>query len=93
MSFDPLSAAFELGKTAIDKIWPDPIQRAQELRKLEEMRQNGNLAELNAHVQLMLAQIKVNEDQPNINHSLLPVRGLPLFGQVCLAALLPVCWV
>lgn len=63
MSFDPLSAAFDLGKTAIDKIWPDANTRAEELRKLEELRQKGNLAELNAHVQLMLGQIKVNEKQ------------------------------
>lgn len=61
MSIDPLSAIFDLGKSAIERIWPDPVQRAAEMRKLEELRQNGNLAELNAHVQLMLAQIKVNE--------------------------------
>lgn len=62
MSFDPLSAAFMLGRTAIEKIWPDPTQRAEELRKLEELKQNGDLAQLNAHVQLMLGQIKVNEE-------------------------------
>jgi len=61
MSFDPLSAAFDLGKTAIEKIWPDPTKRAAELRKLEELRQNGDLAHLNAHVQLMLGQLEVNK--------------------------------
>lgn len=60
MSFDPLSAAFDLGKTAIERIWPDPVKRAEEMRKLEELKQKGNLAELNAHVQLMLGQLKVN---------------------------------
>jgi len=65
MSFDPLSAVFELGKTAIEKIWPDPTKRARELRKLEELHQKGDLAQLNAHVQLMLAQIKVNEAAAN----------------------------
>lgn len=60
MSFDPLSAAFDLGKIAIEKIWPDPTKRAQELRLLEELRQKGDLAELNAHVQLMLGQIEIN---------------------------------
>ena len=60
MSFDPLSAAFDLGKTAIEKIWPDPRKRAAELRKLEELRQNGDLAHLNAHVQLMVGQLEVN---------------------------------
>ena len=61
MAFDPLSAAFELGKTAIEKIWPDPTKRAQELRLLEELRQKGDLAKLNAHVQLMLGQMEINK--------------------------------
>ena len=60
MSFDPFTAAFELGKTAIEKIWPDETKRAEEMRKLEELRQNGNLAELNAHVQLMAKQADIN---------------------------------
>ena len=60
MSFDPLSAIFDLGKSAIERIWPDPIRRAEEVRKLEELRQQGDLAQLNAHVQLMLGQLKVN---------------------------------
>lgn len=68
MSFDPISAAFDLGKTAIERIWPDPIRRAEELRKLEELKQKGDLAELNAHVQLMLAQTKINlEDAKSAN--------------------------
>ena len=63
MSFDPLSALFDLGKTAIDKIWPDPIKRAEELRKLEELKQSGDLARLQAEVSLMLGQIEVNKVQ------------------------------
>lgn len=61
MSFDPLSALFDLGKTAIDKIWPDPVKRAEELRKLEELRQTGDIARLNAEVSLMLGQIEINK--------------------------------
>ena len=60
MSFDPISALFDLGKTAIEKIWPDPTQRAQELRLLEEMKQRGDLAELNAHVLLLQGQMNIN---------------------------------
>lgn len=61
MAFDPLSSAFELGKTAIERIWPDANERAKQMVALEELRQKGDLAELNAHVQLMLAQIEVNK--------------------------------
>lgn len=61
VSFDPFTAAIELGKTAIEKIWPDPTKQAEEMRKLEELKQSGDLAALNAHVQLMVAQIEVNK--------------------------------
>lgn len=60
MSFDPITAAFDLGKIAIEKLFPDKTKRAEEMRKLEELRQNGDLAELNAHVQLMLKQAEIN---------------------------------
>lgn len=58
-----LGALFELGKTAIEKIWPDPTKRAEELRKLEELRQQGDLAQLNAHIQLMIGQLEVNKEE------------------------------
>ena len=73
MVFDPLSAAFELGKSAIERIWPDPIKRAQELLKLEELQQEGDLAELNAHVALMTAQLEVNANEAK--HKSLFVAG------------------
>lgn len=60
MSFDPLSAAFDLGSTVIEKIWPDPTKQSEELRKLEELRQNGDLAELNAYVKGMMGQLSIN---------------------------------
>ena len=86
MSFDPLSAAFELGKTAIEKIWPDPTKRAQEMRLLEELRQKGDLAELNAHVQLMLGQININVAEAQ--HKSIFVAGWrPAVGWICGAAL------
>ena len=61
MAIDPITSIFELGKTAIEKIWPDANKRAEEMRKLEEMRQSGDLARLELHVKLMLAQLEVNK--------------------------------
>lgn len=60
MDIDILDSLFDLGKTAIEKIWPDLVKQAEELRKLEQMRQNGDLAKMKMHVDLMLAQINVN---------------------------------
>ena len=61
MSFDPLSALFDIGKVAIEKIWPDPTKRAKELRKLEEMKQRGSLAEMNAQVNMLTGQMEINK--------------------------------
>ncbi len=61
MGFDPLSALFELGKTAIEKIWPDPSKRAEEMLKLEQLKQSGDLAKMQAEVSLMLGQIEINK--------------------------------
>jgi len=86
MSFDPLSAAFELGKTAIEKIWPDPTARAVELRKLEELRQTGDLAQLNAHVQIMLGQLEINKVEA-AHPSIFVAGWRPAVGWVCVAIL------
>lgn len=60
MSLDPITAALSLGEAAINRIWPDKNKRAEEMRKLEELRQDGDLAKLQAHVQLMLKQAEIN---------------------------------
>ncbi|AGN34140.1 hypothetical protein VPPG_00015 [Vibrio phage VD1] len=68
MAFDPLSAAFELGNSVINKIWPDPVKQAEEQRKLAELYQNGDLEKLNAHVQLMLKQADINLQDAKSNN-------------------------
>ena len=60
MSFDPISAAFDVGKTIIEKIWPDPVAQAREIRLLQELKQTGNLAAMNAKVALLTGQMGIN---------------------------------
>ena len=60
MAFDPLTALFEAGKLAVERIWPDPIKRAEEIRKLEELKQKGDIEELNGQVKLLMGQIEIN---------------------------------
>lgn len=60
---DPLSAALELGTSVINKIWPDPVKQAEEQRKLQELFQQGNLAKLNAQVQLLTGQMNINMEE------------------------------
>lgn len=61
MSLDPISAVLSIGESLITRLFPDPAQQAQERLKLAEMAQKGDLAQLNAHVQLMLGQIEINK--------------------------------
>lgn len=60
MSADPITAALNIGNSLIERIWPDPGVQAEEKRKLAELAQEGDLARLNAHVELMTGQLKVN---------------------------------
>ena len=39
MSIDPLTSILNLGKSVIERIWPDANKRAEEMRKLEELKQ------------------------------------------------------
>ncbi len=82
MSFDPLTAALDVGKSLIEKIWPDPVKQSQEIRKLQELHQKGDLAVLDAEVQLLLGQINVNAAEAN--HKSIFVAGWrPFVGWVC----------
>ena len=60
---DPLSAALELGTSVINKIWPDQVKQAEEQRKLQELFQQKDLAELNAQVQLLMGQLNINMEE------------------------------
>jgi len=86
VSFDPLSAAFDLGKTAIEKIWPDANKRAERLFELEKLKQAGDLAQLNAHVQLMIGQLEVNKEEAK-SGSLFVAGWRPAVGWVSTLAL------
>ncbi len=61
MSSDPITALLNVGITAISRIWPDPIQQAQEVRKLQELAQNKDLAILESEIKLLLGQIEINK--------------------------------
>jgi hypothetical protein len=82
MSLDPLTAALDVGKSLIEKIWPDPVKQSEEIRKLEELHQRGDLATLNAEVQLLIGQININIAEAG--HKSIFVAGWrPFVGWVC----------
>lgn len=61
MSFDPISAVLSIGESLITRLFPDPAQQAKERLAMTKLAQEGKLAELQAHVQLMLGQLEINK--------------------------------
>lgn len=59
-----------VGKELISRVWPDPQDQAEELRKLEELRQKGELAELQAYIQVMQARLSVIQAEASSEHFL-----------------------
>ena len=57
---DLIDNVLEMGKAAIERIWPDPLKRAEEVRKLEELHQKGDIARLQAEVALLTKQMEIN---------------------------------
>jgi len=86
VSLDPISAALTIGKMAISRIWPDPQKQAEEERKLIEIAQRGDLAELEAEVKLMTGQLEINKIEAS--HKSMFVAGWrPAVGWCCVSIL------
>ena len=52
-SFDPITAALDIGGQLIDRLWPDPEKRDQAKLALMEMAQKGELAELTSRAEIV----------------------------------------
>lgn len=61
MALDPLTALLGVGEKVIERIWPDANKRAEELRRLKEIAQRGDLALMEAHVKLLAGQMEINK--------------------------------
>lgn len=87
MALDPITAALDVGKILIEKIWPDVTKQAQEIRLLEELHQKGELAELNARVKLLSGQLEINKAEAQ--HKSVFIAGWrPFVGWTCGVGLL-----
>jgi hypothetical protein len=71
MALDPLTAGFEFGGKILDKLFPNPEDRAAAQIKLVELQQNGDLA-----------QITVNQEEAK-NENLFVSGWRPFIGWVC----------
>lgn len=65
-----ITSLIGVGKELISRVWPDPQDQAEELRKLEELRQKADLAELQAYIQVMQARLSVIQTEASSEHFL-----------------------
>ena len=75
MAFDPITAAFGIGEKLIERLWPNPKDREEAMLKLEQLRQQGDLAQIAVN----LAEAK--------SESLFVAGWRPFVGWVCASAL------
>lgn len=61
MSFDPLTAIFDLGGKIIDKIIPDPTEKAKAQLELLKLQQDGQFKEIEISMSAIIAEAKSND--------------------------------
>ena len=52
MSYDPVTALFEVGSKVLDRILPDPAQQAAAKLELMKLQQNGELAQITGQMEI-----------------------------------------
>lgn len=63
-----ISGLMSLGKEIIGRVWPNPQEQAEELRKLHELEQKGDLADLQAYVQVLQGRLSVIKAEASSEH-------------------------
>lgn len=77
-----LGGLFDVAKSLIGRIFPDPAQQAEAQMKLLEMQQRGELAELAAETDLAKLQIQTNIEEAK-SGSLFVAGWRPFTGWCC----------
>lgn len=69
---DPLTVTslIGIGKSLIQRIWPDPNEQAEQLHKLSELEQKGDIAELQAYVTVLQGRLSVIKSEAESEHFL-----------------------
>ena len=82
MDITGLGSLFSLGKTIIDKIWPDKVEAEKAKLKLFEMMQAGEFKELEAELEKARMQVGVNTAEAQSGSNF---RGgwRPFIGWIC----------
>lgn len=81
-----IQALLPLVGTVLKQVIPDPEQRTKAQQNLMELAQKGELAYLDANLQVALAQLKVNEMEAK-SHGIYKGGWRPFIGWTCGAAI------
>lgn len=82
----PLLDLFNIGQTLIQRLIPDPAQKAQAQLELLKLQQTGQLQQMDAEYKLQLAQLDVDK----VEASMTGYKGAwrPTVGYVCILGLI-----
>jgi len=81
-----LGGLFDVAKSIITKIWPDPAQQAEAQFKLLQLQESGELARLAAATDLAKMQIAVNIEEAK-SSSFFVSSWRPAAGWICVIGL------
>ncbi len=82
-----IAPILEIGSKIIDRLFPDPTEKAKAQIELFKMQQTGELAQMQADTSLALGQIEVNKAEA-ASGSGFSAGWRPLIGYVCAAGLI-----
>lgn len=77
-----ITGVFNIGKRLIDKLIPDPEQKARAVYELAQLEQKGELAELAAEQAQIMGQIEINKIEAG-SQSFWKSGWRPFTGWVC----------
>jgi hypothetical protein len=87
MDLTGLGSVFDFGSKLIERIWPDPAQRAQASLELAKLQQSGELQKLALETDLLKGQLQINQEEAKSTNWF--VAGWrPAVGWTCAAGLL-----
>lgn len=85
MDITGIGSIFDFGSKLIDKIFPDPAQKAAAQIELAKLQQTGELAQLAADTDLAKGQLAINQVEAG-SENLFVSGWRPAIGWVCGAA-------
>jgi hypothetical protein len=87
MDLTGLGSVFDFGSKIIERVWPDPAQRAQATLELTKLQQSGELQKLALDTQLLQGQIDINKVEAASSSKFIS-WWRPAVGWTCVAGLI-----